>query len=322
MNYDTLDWEILDRLRRRFLDEAFGGGPYWESAEDLAQYDRTFGERIGWKWDAVLSELADRRWVPGGVAVLIDWGCGSGVAGRRVLHHLARAGALPGRVILHDRSARAVDFARDRLAEAFPGLPVTGAGTDPLPDLDPDALVVVSHVLNELPPSGRESLVAGVRRAGGVLWVEPGTRAVARDLQAVRDRLRDVLPPVLPCPHQGPCGLQAPGREADWCHHFASPPQECFVSGDWARFAARAGIDLRALPYSCLVATRPGWHPGVPAPAARRLGHARVLKGHVQLTACTADGVGGVDLQRRDDPDLHRAFKKGHGPATGDWIIG
>ena len=210
MNFDTLDWEILDRLRRRFLDEAFGAGPYWESAEDLAQYDRTFGERIGWKWDAVLSELADRQWVPGGVAVLVDWGCGSGVAGRRVLHQLARAGTLPGRVILHDRSARAVDFARDRLAEAFPGLPVTGAGTDPLPDLDPDALVVVSHVLNELPPSGRESLVAGVRRAGGVLWVEPGTRAVARDLQAVRVRLRDVLPRSCPVPTTGPAVSRRP----------------------------------------------------------------------------------------------------------------
>ena len=49
----------LDRLRARFLDGSNAGGGYWRSEAELALYDTTFAERIGWKWDAVLAELGD-----------------------------------------------------------------------------------------------------------------------------------------------------------------------------------------------------------------------------------------------------------------------
>src|SRR6185436_4078772 len=63
MTWAELDWHTLDRLRDRFLQ---GGSatPYWETADDLANYDLTFGERIGWKWDHVLRELRLRGWTP------------------------------------------------------------------------------------------------------------------------------------------------------------------------------------------------------------------------------------------------------------------
>ena len=84
MTWNELDWSALDRLRAGFLDGAAGRAPYWKSTDDLASYDLTYGERIGWKWDHVLRELRLRGWRPTARHVF-DWGCGSGVAARRVI---------------------------------------------------------------------------------------------------------------------------------------------------------------------------------------------------------------------------------------------
>jgi hypothetical protein len=64
-------------LRERFLNRTAGAEDYWRTAEDLALYDATFADRIGWKWDAVLRELTLRGWAPRSRHVL-DWGCGTG----------------------------------------------------------------------------------------------------------------------------------------------------------------------------------------------------------------------------------------------------
>ena len=93
MHYFTpAEIATLERLRGRFLAPDTRAGDYWRSEEELALYDSTFGERIGWKWDAVLSELSVRGWQPQGRR-LVDWGCGSGIASRRVLRRGRRAGA-------------------------------------------------------------------------------------------------------------------------------------------------------------------------------------------------------------------------------------
>src|SRR5215207_8947175 len=84
MTWAELDWKSLDRLRERFLAGDLKAGPYWETPADLANYDFTYGERIGWKWDHVLRELKLRGWQPD-VRDVFDWGCGSGVAARRVI---------------------------------------------------------------------------------------------------------------------------------------------------------------------------------------------------------------------------------------------
>ena len=84
VSWETLDWEALETLRRCFLEGAPADGSYWREWSDLASYDFTYGQRIGWKWDAVLDELARRGWQPPS-GPLLDWGCGSGIAGPRVL---------------------------------------------------------------------------------------------------------------------------------------------------------------------------------------------------------------------------------------------
>ncbi|MGC3961385.1 MAG: hypothetical protein QM813_26700 [Verrucomicrobiota bacterium] len=86
MNWDSIDWTALERMRGAFLAGTAGATDYWQSEADLAAYDATFAQRIGWKWDFVLGELQRRDWAPPR-GELLDWGCGSGVAGRAFLDH-------------------------------------------------------------------------------------------------------------------------------------------------------------------------------------------------------------------------------------------
>src|SRR3954469_18562097 len=108
MTWSELDWPALDRLRDGFLRGAAREGPYWKTREDLASYDFTFGERIGWKWDHVLRELRLRGWRPHSRSVF-DWGCGSGVAARRVLGFFGAENF--DDLTVWDHSALAGDFA-------------------------------------------------------------------------------------------------------------------------------------------------------------------------------------------------------------------
>ena len=41
-----------------FLAGTAGQSDYWQSESDLASYDLTFAQRIGWKWDWVLADLS------------------------------------------------------------------------------------------------------------------------------------------------------------------------------------------------------------------------------------------------------------------------
>src|SRR3954468_24974046 len=109
MDWTDLDWPALDRLRDRFLQNA-ATAAYWQSASDLASYDFTFGERIGWKWDHVLRELRQRGWRPNSRAVF-DWGCGSGVAARRVIDCFG-ADTFES-LLVWDHSPLATDFAAE-----------------------------------------------------------------------------------------------------------------------------------------------------------------------------------------------------------------
>lgn len=171
--YNREELASLRQLRERFLrSEPAREGGYWTSTDELALYDRTFGERIGWKWDAVLRELSLRGWRPQS-ARLIDWGCGSGVAARRVLR------AWPGTfltVALHDRSRAAVEFARGSIERAFPEVKVVGADAP-----GTGCLVAISHVVNELSDSALGELLRWLEReADEVLWVEAGTHEHSR----------------------------------------------------------------------------------------------------------------------------------------------
>jgi len=312
-----VDWEALERLRTLFLGREAARGPYWRTWSDLASYDATFGERIGWKWDAVLRELRGRQWtLPAGP--LLDFGCGSGVAGRRVLASLD--GASGARLLLHDRSRLAISFARAAAASACPGREVEEAPRAFLDGPDPIGTLVISHVLNELREPDRRRVLALARRSAAVLWVEPGTHADSQALIEVREALRDEFHVVAPCTHAAACGLRVAGMERHWCHHFASPPAGVQADPDWTRFARRMGVDLRSLPYSYLVLDRrsegaadPGW--------SRVLGAPRRYKGYARIFSCDASGVRDLRLTERALPSVLDALLESEGARRMRWTV-
>ncbi|HTH47590.1 MAG TPA: small ribosomal subunit Rsm22 family protein [Candidatus Limnocylindria bacterium] len=311
MNPETLDWSALDRLRETFLNgKAAGQAAYWRSRRDLADYDATFGERIGWKWDTVLQELKLRGWTPP-VGPLLDFGCGSGIAGRRVLCAFG-AERFP-RLMVHDRSPLAEEFALGRAREQFSGLTAVRVTRAELAALESPGTLVVSHVLNELPENQRRQLLALASRAQAVIWVEPGTHADSRELIGVREALQERFVVVAPCTHCEACGLLSPGNERHWCHNFAAPPPGIFADSGWTRFARRAGIDLRSLPYSMLVLERkPGATRARPLPegVSRVLGAPRYFKGYLKLYSCDHAGVRELTLQKRDAPERFAALEE------------
>ncbi|MCA8954793.1 MAG: hypothetical protein KDC87_01895 [Planctomycetes bacterium] len=301
-------WDRLHRLRGRFLEDvaAHCATDYWHDDRDLEAYDAVLAPRIGWKLEAVLVELATRgASLVGGT--LLDWGCGTGIAARTCAGPLGAT-----RVLLHDRSPRAMAFAAARSTAALPGVPITTVA-DPH-SVDPD-LLLVSHALGELSAVGLDALLAIAQRSAQIVWVEAGSRTIARRLSEVRDRLlRDPWTVQLPCPHQGPCGALQAGEE-HWCHGFASPPPEVFQDPFWRAAAQQLGIDLRALPYHYLVMTRSP-APCI-APQRRLLGRADVRNKLARCYVCDHTGLHHETIHKSTQPQLYRQLKKQLPP----WLV-
>lgn len=270
----AVDWPALKRLREGFLTGL--RDDYWRSERDLESYDATFGQRIRWKWDYVLRELKRRGWSapPGNV---LDWGCGSGIAGEAF-----------GATHVWDRSRLAMTFAARKL-NAKIGIP------------DEIGTLLVSHVLTETSPPLE---LAG--KATAVIWVEPGTFEASRMLIAVREELRRQFNIVAPCTHQATCGMLAAGNERHWCHFFAPSPPEIFRDGEWARFAKLAGIDLRSLPVSYLVLDKRPVRSG----GAQEIGRPRLYKAHALVLTCDESGVRDRRVTKRDEPEEYRRLRK------------
>lgn len=298
LDADGLDWEALRRMRSAFLDGTAGATSYWTSDSDLDSYDRTFGERIGWKWDHVLEELDARGWVPP-EGTLLDWGCGSGVAGRRVAEHFGRG------VDFSDRSARAVAFARKRAGDLV--------STDPNP-----ATLVVSHVIGELGSADLDRLVGLASSMMALLWVEPGDRASSRALSTVRERLLAEFAVVAPCTHRLACPMMTEEHGEDWCHHFARPPVGVFADSGWARFVNELAIDLHSTPLSFLVMDRRPV-PSLPSGTMHLVGSPRVHKPYVAVTGCDEDGLHQRRLTKRRHPELYRLARKGRLDSVARW---
>ncbi|MEY2881104.1 MAG: hypothetical protein RLZZ15_3484 [Verrucomicrobiota bacterium] len=334
MNWETLHWPTLDRLREKFLRGAASAESYWETDADLASYDLTYAERIGWKWDHVLRELRLRAWRPRARTVL-DWGCGSGIAARRVIEFFGAENF--SELTVWDRSPLACDFAARAARAAFPALRVVEATpnfltaavaspalsselstlSSPTSDAEPIGLLVISHVLNELPPAALDALLLLARRAEHVLWVEPGTHAASRALGAVRENLRADFSVVAPCTHHDACPVLAPANHRHWCHAFAPPPPAIYADPNWVRFAQRAGIDLRSLPYAFLALDRQP--PSDAAGLSRVIGRPEFFKPYARLLNCDATGLAELELPKRADPALFKQLERTKAPLVFRW---
>lgn len=312
LNWEALDWSILDRLRQAFLHGEAATGPYWRDSNDLAHYDFTYAERIGWKWDHVLYLLQTRGWTPP-KGPLLDWGCGSGVAHRRVMSAWPDCTTT---LQLYDHSLLAENYSRSRAEATHPDLPASSWDRRIAP-----AILVISHVLNELSEDDRTELREALAAATTVIWVEPGTSVVASDLVHWREQLREDFSLVYPCPHQRACGLL--NTTQDWCHHFAPPPGEVGADANWVKFGQRAGIDLRSLPYSALVLDRrpvTTAAPQYPATLGRIIGRPRVAKPYARFLGCDTTGVSMRELPKKTAPPLVKKLDRPSSPRLLDWI--
>jgi hypothetical protein len=217
-------------------------------------------------------------------------------------------------VALHDRSPRALRFATDAVRREHAALTVEPAMPESC------GLLVVSHVLPELDGPGTAALMRAAENAQAVLFVEPGTKDTAAKLVEMREKLRDPFYAIAPCTHSEQCGLTRPGREQDWCHFFAQPPQIAFTDGDWVHFGRTMGIDLRSLPLSFLLLDR---RPPAPLPpqSVRVIGSPRIYKGYALLDGCTTEGVLERRLMKRVDGPFFRAIDKNKAPTLQQWEI-
>ena len=314
MTWNDLDWSALERFRELFLRGGPAAGPYWNSPGDLASYDFTYAERIGWKWDQVLRELRLRGWRPASRTVL-DWACGSGIAARRVISFFGAENF--DSLTVWDHSPLACDFAAEAAQREFPALKVAQATPGLLASTESLGLVIISHVVNELTSDQLAALIALVDRAEAVLWVEPGTHGASRELSAIRDDLRDDFHVIAPCTHGNSCPIERPGNERHWCHFFAPPPGEIFADPNWVKFGQRAGIDLRSLPYSFLALDRRTARPldGL----SRIIGRPEHFKPYARVLNCDATGLAELEVPKRVDPALVKELERTKAPLLYRW---
>lgn len=287
------DWQRLEELRAGFLQGK--SQDYWRNERDLQLYEAVFGQRIAWKWRAVLSAWPTRDG-PSPQSVIWDWGCGSGIAS-----HLVATFFDCRQIILTDQSPLAVRHAATRHRQA--GRAILSH------EQAKNVILAVSHVLGELSPEGVRQLLADTERARLLLWVEPGDRRHAQLLAGLRDLLlAQGWRALLPCPHQLPCPA-GPNGGADWCHFFARPPAEAFQSAFWRTVSLRLGLDLRSLPVSFLILQR-----GTavnPSADCRILGRPRRHKAYTTALLCRTDGqLHQTTIPRRTQPKLYRALDK------------
>ena len=305
------DLRLLNSMRSRFLTGTAGAFDYWNSPKTLELYDATFARRIGWKWDAVLGELALRGWRPK-TKRLVDLACGTGIATRRVLEHWKDYFS---EVTLVDRSPLARQDASLRVSSTFPACSVRQDSN--WEKHVEGAVVLLSHVLTEISDTVVGEWVAGLKKAEAVIWVESATHETSRRLGTlVRDRLIGMggWRVVAPCTHSKECPMRGEKRESDWCHHFAQVPSEVHQDAAVQEWGRELGVDLRVLPYQFLVLENTGNQEVKKLEEGSRvIGRARMLKGHHRVLMCSAEGVEEKVVQKRDVPELYRDLKREEG---------
>ena len=209
---EKLDWQSLDKLRTEARKK-----DYWASFEILDLYDRTFAQRIAWKWQAVMDEFALKGGRLPESPKILDWACGTGIASRSFLGQFQD---LVAEVFVYDRSAKASQFALQALGREFPHAKVKNW----LPERTRPNVLLLSHVINELDNKTLTELKTLISQAELTIWVEPGTPKVSRSLLEMREFFRAEFTILAPCPQQAACPMLAPENAAHWCHNFAEPP--------------------------------------------------------------------------------------------------
>ncbi len=300
MKIPLINWQILDKLRSRFLDQSPESKrqDYWDSTDVIHLYDQTFAQRIAWKWLAVLNELSQKQ----GLAFppnpkILDWGCGSGIAARTFLEYAEKFGITHPEILFFDRSSKAVNFAINQI-------PNVQARDWTLHQEKPDILLI-SHVLNEIDDAQLQQLKKLILQSSMTIWVEPGTYEVSRKLLECREFFKDHLYILAPCPQKGLCPMMQEKNTHDWCHNFAPVPTKVFHSAFWDSFSKNLKIDLRSLSVSFLVLSQ--GNQKIPPIPNRIIGKAKKFKPFQTALVCTQAGsLVSCNITKRKHRELYK----------------
>lgn len=264
---------LSDRFNR--LGEAPRGDYF-----DAANLDAYFAHH-GWVQAASLAAVAAETPETFAAARTVwDLGGGPGVL------TLAASALCPGAAFtLADLRPEALAWAESHLQPLGLRLQTRRQRLPELPDGRPD-LVLLGHVVNELPERDQEALLARLKErlapGGALVILEPALLAQTRRLMALREAFLDSpWSLAAPCPCPGPCPMLA--LEKQWC--VAELP---WTPPSWFRELDRAaGLDRRHLAFAYLVARRDA---PAKAPTARIIGVPRPQKGKVERWVCTPTG--------------------------------
>lgn len=253
---------------------------------------------------------------------VLDVGAGLGTTTLGTAELARRAGAEALDVVALERDGAALDvFEQLAKAAAHAGLTVPirlDARRLDVEELAPASLgpfdlVLVGLTLNELFPElepsarldAREAwlteLGARLAEGGSMVVIEPATRALGRELMALRDRFAaraSGLRIFAPCLRDAPCPMLR--RERDWCHD-----QLAFELPDaLGRVAEEAGLRRERLTYAYLTLRHDGrrlWDHASRDPRAYRIvGGPVESKGKVEWEACGAEALARLRLLDRE----------------------
>jgi ribosomal protein RSM22 (predicted rRNA methylase) len=269
------------------------------NAEELQIYDESFGRRIAWKAQQVLSELKNKSY-PGDFKNIVDYGCGTGILTQEYLNIFPIDTSI--KIYLVDHSPLASQYAKEKLSKLWPQHEYICEK----PSQYENDLILSSHILNELRESDLSFLIRLIENSNAYIGLESGAFLNSKKLAFIREKLKTRFNIWGPCPHNLTCPLL--NSTQDWCHNFAQIPQEAFHSSYWEEFSQKLKIDRHRLPYSYLAL-----HKTVEAPRtqARVLGEARIYKAWAKVWLCKKEGdASEVTIEKRTNPSLFKQLKK------------
>jgi len=175
-----------------------------------------------------------------------------------------------------------------------------------LDEAEPADFVIASYLIGEVSEAERRVLAERLwaKTRDTLLVVEPGTPAGYERIIALRAQLiADGAHVAAPCPHDGPCPLQAP----DWCHFSQRLP----------RLRAHIQIKGAELPFedekfSYVALTRSA----TTRRFSRVLSPPAVTKIEVSAKLCMADGLTMAKVPRRDKAAYAKARRWDWGDAV------
>ena len=175
-----------------------------------------------------------------------------------------------------------------------------------LANADTADLVVASYMIGEMEDAARRTLaeLMWAKTRDTLLVVEPGTPAGYARIMALRQQLiASGAHVAAPCPHDGPCPLQAP----DWCH-FTQRLQRSQAH----RQIKGAELPFEDEKFSYVALTR------IPITSRPARMLAQPVVGKVEVTAklCTRDGLEIAHVARRAKEDYARARRWRWGDAV------